>query len=253
MYIEQQACFLSKLKEHEFRQYADNTGYLARQWLSAIPYNQFTTLSSQDIAGGLSYRTLIPGHNTVCRHCASANILGHDDNCSRREHLYIERHEYVKKIIAFALTTIDGTDVQTETKLRDSDRTSLRTDLKVTGPGSFNAASTEYDVAIISIHAQAHARVISNNLASNADLKSAENAIRTALDTKAQQKITKYASVVQVPFHPIILSVGGGSLSQDTHKLFKFWSDKMNFTVYKNMLRDLSISLLRARARPFLV
>lgn len=120
------------------------------------------------------------GHNTVCRHCASANVLGQDDNCSRREHLYIERHEYVKKIIAFALTTVNGTEVRTETKLRDSDRTSLRTDLKVTGPGSLNAASTEYDVAIISIHAQTHAQIISNTLSSNTDLKSGISAIRAA-------------------------------------------------------------------------
>lgn len=75
MYSDQQDLLIKQLSDTEFGQYVDNLGQLARQWLSAIPFKQCTTLSSQDIAGGLSYRTSIPGHNTVCRHCAAQNIL----------------------------------------------------------------------------------------------------------------------------------------------------------------------------------
>ena len=183
---------VSKLSPQQLLQFADNHGRLAAQWLSAIPQSNYSSLSSEEVAVGICYRTLLQGHNAVCRYCAQPNKLGHDELCKHRERFLVERHEYVKKIIAYTMRQIPGNTVTTEPSVRNQDRHSLRTDLRITGSTSYQAASSEYDVKIISVHARMHHQPASATEEDSSPLTVATSKIRS---TKYRRKGKKLRSM----------------------------------------------------------
>ena len=81
-------------------------------------------------------------------------------------------------------------------------------------------------------------------------LKAATDVLYRILDHWAGIKIAKYREVVRGAFHPILISLGG-TLSTDTQELFSYWRDKLGESRYKSLMQDISIALLRAKARFF--
>jgi len=241
----------------------DNASPLARRWLSAIPFGPHLRLSSTEVAAGLSIRTLCPGQDDHCQHCGQANTFGHDDVCTARPLWRIARHEQVKSLLKKHISTIADTSVKLEPFVPGSH---LRTDLRVTGTGSFHGPVSEYDVTIVSAATLAGRSPFSlpsssfpfstssfplSSSSSDPSLPSttlASSSLLRQLTFTENEKRTKYEGRTASPFFPIVIS-SGGTLSPSTVAIFDHWRGLM--PSYSLFSRLLSLSLLRARARFF--
>ena len=58
---------------------------------------------------------------------------------------------------------------------------------------------------------------------------------------------SKYADVVQRAFHPVVLSLGGGSLSTGTNLLFDFWAKVLKRQKYAHLKRSLGLKAYYVR------
>jgi hypothetical protein len=245
MFEGQQRQLLESLTDDQLRQLSDNLSPLGSLWLTAIPHNPFTTLSPREVAVGLSMRTLVAGAGRACQDCAEVNQLGHDDVCGQRRHHRAPRHEHVKHLLAYSLRQVKGTVVQVEPHLPGRQE---RTDLRISGPASFQQAATEYDLSIVSIFSQAAAARLAGNGLER--LAAASAKVKEYLEDKGREKVRRYGGRTTAPFHPIILSLGG-SMSPSTASIFAHWASAMTQEVYRQMELSISISLIRARARWF--
>ena len=228
--------------------FAENHSRLSSQWLQAIPYNKYNLLTKEEVGVGLSLRTLMTGHNPVCRYCALENSLGHDDVCLQRHNWRTHRHEALKTVLAYHLRRVQGTEVTVEPHIPGR---LDRTDLRIVGPASYLQASSDYDLAIVSVFAVA---VVPPSAARDpASLwQATKKTIVERLDTKAAEKTRRYVGVTPSAFHPIIFS-SGGTPSSSTQLLLDFWRTVMTDETYLALYMSLGISLLRARARSFVL
>ena len=248
MFEKQQLELITDLSSDARLLFADNLSPLSSQWLRAIPYNKYTSLSKEEIAVGLSVRTLVTGHHIVCRYCALPNELGHDEVCMDRHGHRVARHEAIKKILAYHLKLVPNTEVQLEPHLVGRND---RTDLRINGQGSYLQASSDYDVAIVSIFS----RVAIPPPASDDPkhlLQAAKNAIHIRLASKADEKRRHYNGLTPGAFHPVIIS-SGGSLEKKAQLILEFWQTLMPPQNFSALQLALSISLLRARGRTWIV
>jgi hypothetical protein len=232
-------------------QWQDQHAPLAAQWLHAIPTSSFTTLSSREIAVGLHYRTLTIGHNTICRYCMDPNVLGHDELCQQRDKLITKRHEYVKNLLADTLETVKDTTVRVEPRVYGTEGRRGRTDIHITGPASFAQWESHYDVTLVALHAKSCQQAGKVRVQDIVDPLTTVEAINKMLDARAKEKCDKYAPMVRSAFHPIVLSLGGGTLSSSTQQLFNFWRETLGSSKYAYMMRGLGISLLGAKSKFF--
>ena len=259
-FIERREVLLASLPSTDRAAVLDNASPIARRWLSAIPFAANLRLTSSEVAAGLSIRTLCPGQDDHCPHCALPNVTGHDDVCSARPLWRVARHEHVKGLLLRHLGAIAGTRVSLEPFVPGSHQ---RTDLRVTGPGSFGGPVSEYDISVVSA-----ATLAGRDPVARADLAglpsaflptgvSADVAPRTAVASASllnqltiieNQKRAKYEGRTSAPFFPVVLSTGG-TLSPSTVSLFAHWRGLM--PRYGLFSRLLSLSLVRARARFF--
>jgi hypothetical protein len=72
------------------------------------------------------------------------------------------------------------------------------------------------------------------------------------LDVKASAKVTKYATITNSPFHPFILSTTG-TLSRTSQAVFKHWQTVLTADVFRALELSLSVSLLRSRAKFYIL
>lgn len=238
----------------------DNASPLARRWLSAIPFAPTLRLSSSEVAAGLHIRTLCPGQGEHCSHCSLPNVTGHDDVCSARPFWRIARHERVKALLAQHLKAVQHTQVDLEPFVPGSHH---RTDLRVTGPGSFGGPVSEYDITVVSAATLAGRSPVpfsSSSLLPSSFLPSpltpddapattvASSSLLYQLTFTENEKRSKYQGRTSSPFYPVVISTGG-TLSPSTIALFDHWRGLM--PSYSLFSRLLSLSLLRARARFF--
>ena len=228
--------------------FAENLSRLSSQWLQAIPYNKYNLLTKEEVGVGLSLRTLMTGHNPVCRYCALENSLGHDDVCLQRHNWRTHRHEALKTVLAYHLRRVQGTEVTVEPHIPGR---LDRTDLRLVGPASYLQASSDYDLAIVSVFT---VTVLPPSAARDpASLwQATKKTIVERLDTKAAEKTRRYAGLTPSAFHPIIFS-SGGTPSSSTQLLLDFWRTVMTDETYLALYMSLGISLLRARARSFVL
>jgi len=238
----------------------DNGSPLARRWMAVIPFSAQLRLSTNEVAAGLHIRTLCPGKDDNCAHCAAANVTGHDDVCPARPRWRVARHEVVKRLLETHLKTIEHTRVTLEPF---APGTQLRTDVQLAGPGSFGSPVSEYDVTVVSAATFAGREPV----AWDGDTKiptsflpepftpdncpvtaAASMSLLHQLNFTEAEKHAKYDAIVRTPFHPLVISTGG-TLSPSTIPIFSHWSGLMpNYSLFT---RVLSLVLLRARARFF--
>jgi hypothetical protein len=72
--------------------------------------------------------------------------------------------------------------------------------------------------------------------------------IQSSLQAAVQKKVTKYERFLTVPFHPIVISLGG-MLEDKAVKELEKWREAIGGASYGFMMRRISVTLLRARAR----
>ena len=234
---------MSSLSSTQLIQYVDNHAFLASQWLSAIPYNNFNTLSKQEIAVGLSHRTLCRGHNIVCKYCCKENVLGHDEVCTQRQNLRTYRHDKVKHQIKYHVEQIEGTTVKVEQQVQNQNKRKDRTDLTISGPGSFRQDTSEFDVSITSVFCQSFPQV---PVSETEDLFAmVQEKIQFHLSTKEVLKNRHYSSMTKNAFHPFILS-SAGTPATNTKEILNHWRELMEPQVYAALSMSISINLLRA-------
>lgn len=178
--------------------------------------------------------------------------LGHDEVCEKRHNNRTGRHEFLKKALAYCLCQIEGTEVAVEPHVVDGP--AGRTDLRVSGPASFQQDSTEYDVSIVTSLTKASAAlaVRGASVTTTDRFELAKAAVLDYLGTKAQQKIRKYSGRTECAFHPIIISLGG-TLARQTSPILDHWKEHMSRELWKELTFSISVSLLRARARYFIL
>ena len=259
-FVERRESLLAALPSADRAVVLDNASPIARRWMSAIPFAANLRLTSSEVAAGLSIRTLCPGQDDHCSHCSLPNVVGHDDVCSARPLWRVARHEHVKGLLSRHLGAIPRTRVALEPFVPGSHQ---RTDLRVTGPGSFGGPVSEYDVAVVSaatlagrdpIDSADVAGLPSSLLPAGVSADAAPCTARASgsllnqLTSTENQKRSKYDGRTSSPFHPIVISTGG-TLSPSTVALFAYWRGLM--PRYGLFSRLLSLSLLRARARFF--
>ncbi len=224
----------------------DNEFTIGSRWLSALPYDEYTTITSHEISCGLSRRTLVTGLTPVCRLCSKSNDLGHDEVCRQRQVLRTIRHESVKKTLKYHIGIVPMTEVETEPRLAINGRVtseSRRPDLRIIGRGSYSTTTSDYDVTVHSLFAQT---VVSVRGRGN----SVEEFIANCLKKEEEVKRRRYSHLVPGSFHPIVMT-SNGTLSPDTLKVFKFWKKKLGRITYSSLIMHIGIGLLRYAARNF--
>jgi hypothetical protein len=127
----------------------------------------------------------------------------------------------------------------------------LRTDFRVTS----ESGVSEYDLTIISLATQdamaadkKTRRDLSLSNPSISPLALSKASIQSSLQAAVQKKVTKYERFLTVPFHPIVISLGG-MLEDKAVKELERWREAIGGASYGFMMRRISVTLLRARAR----
>ena len=243
-FVERREILLGSLPALSRPAVLDNSAPLARRWMAVIPFSTPLRLTSNEISAGLHIRTLCPGLDNNCTHCAAPNVTGHDDVCPARPRWRVARHEVVKKLLATHLKSIEHTRVTLEVF---APGTQLRTDVQLAGPGSFGTPVSEYDVTVVSAAAFAGRDPVP--LAASADVPSAflpspftsDDCPRTAaaslsllyhLNFTEAEKRAKYDAITASPFHPLVISTGG-TLSPSTIPIFAHWAGLMpSYTLF---------------------
>jgi hypothetical protein len=105
-------------------------------------------------------------------------------------------------------------------------------------------AYAEYDLAVLSL-ASKEAR--STSLPEQDHNPS--RLVNKYLDYVADHKV-RHRPTSNLPFHPIILSLGG-MMNGSTTKVFASWKQVMTSGTYNLMLKRLSLCVLQARVRSF--
>jgi len=175
IFVERHSTLLSNLSESGARALVDNASVVGRRWLTTIPFSSTLSLTDTEVSSALHNLTLCPSSSLLdtaltpsftssppfssssthpthhCNHCGLVNLFGHDDVCSGRANIRLARHELIKKLMAKTLAAVPDTTVLLEPKVPGS---SERTDFRVSGPAAIGSATSEFDLAVVTIHSQ---------------------------------------------------------------------------------------------------
>jgi hypothetical protein len=244
----QQEDLLRTLDDHEIKTVLESASGLGRKWLSVIPFHQALRLTDFEVSAALHHRTLNPG-SAVCSLCGVVNTAGHAEVCKKGTPWFVARHEQVKYAIKRTLETADGVRVAVEPYIADTNR---RNDLRVTGSEASGLANHEYDVTVISLACKDS--VETRIPPQIQPIKPAEHGhalIRKFLSSKAKDK-RKRLPASNIPFTPLVFTVGG-MMDDDTAKCFKAWQQSVTPWAFSNLCQQLSLILLRAKAKSFVL
>jgi hypothetical protein len=160
----------------------------------------------------------------------------------------VARHEQAKRAIGTALATLEGVQVRLEPLVIGTQR---RDDIRITGSASSGLSSEDIDITIISLASQ-DSQTAMLPLATTVDDSAAQRAAKLVdkhLNAVAREKRRRHPPSDR-PFRPFILSLGGMT-ETDAKDALKVWKLIMTGGVYSLLVRQLSLGLMRARARSF--
>jgi len=121
---------------------------LGRRWLSVIPFSPNLALTNAEVATGLHFRTLCPGREDLCFHCAASNSFGHDDICSGRALWTPAQHGQVKRVLASSLPGSQDLNVVQHTRHRiDPVNVDNQGAIETTKNGTHSEKTKHIDVA----------------------------------------------------------------------------------------------------------
>ena len=245
----QQEDLLRTLDAHQIKTVLESASGLGRKWLSVIPYYEKLRLSDFEISSALHLRTLNFGSDTVCSQCGVLNSAGHAEVCRNAAPWFIARHEQVKYAIRDALSTVQGVQIDVEPVIG---RTNRRNDLRVTGSSPSGLASHEYDITVVSLGTQdAISTYLPPAITPTNSAERGHALIRKFLKMKTDDKRRRLPAN-NIPFTPLIFTVGG-MMDDGTAKCLKDWQVSMSPWVFSNLCQRLSLVLLRARTKAFVL
>jgi hypothetical protein len=203
----------------------ENSSYLGRRWLSALPTSQPLLLSDMDVAAALSIRLLTTPEDEqdICRHCNRAYTFGHEDACRVRTRQTIVKHNKICQALVTALQTCPDNKVFLEPQ---GDYRGTRTDIRIDNP----RGSVFLDISVISLTKESAKKDPYNTLAA-----------------AEQGKKNKYRNLGQA-FKPFILSQGG-LLGKETSQTYKELQQSFSPSIAEWLDKYISTLLVRLRAR----
>jgi hypothetical protein len=244
----QQESLLQSLDNQQVKTILESASGLGRKWLSVIPYYEGLRLSDFEISAALHHRTLKPG-SPVCSLCGVVNTTGHAEVCKKGTAWFVARHEQVKYAIKRTLETIEGVRVAVEPYIANTNR---RNDLLVTGSEASGMANQEYDITVVSLATQDSVETfIPPHIQPIKPAEKGHAYIRKFLATKAADKRKKLPNG-NVPFTPLVFTVGG-MMDDDTAKCLKTWQNLVTPSAFSTLCQQLSLILLRAKAKSFVL
>ena len=240
---------LTTLDAQQSKTIIESASGLGRKWLSIIPYYQGLRITDFEVSAGLHLRTLHPGSATVCSLCSAENLAGHAEVCVGRKRWITARHEQVKRAIASCLNRIQGVRVEVEPSIGATNR---RNDIRVTGSNDSGLANHEYDVTIVSLFTRdSNETRLLPSLQPTSPAEKSHALITKFLNAVAAKKVNRLPAN-SVPFSPLVFTVGG-MMEAATTKCLKTWQDAMPASAFKSLCNQLSLVLLRARTKTFVL
>jgi hypothetical protein len=240
---------LSSLTPHQQASLQENASLLGRLALDALPTSKAFSLTNREVSAALHHHTLCPSAEEVCR-CGDPNVFGHAEICPSFNPWTTARHEIVKRQMISHISSNPSLSVKAEPRVVNAPN-NLRTDFRVTS----ESGVSEYDLTIISLATQdamaadkKTRRNLSLSIPSISPLALSKASIQSSLQAAVQKKVTKYERFLTVPFHPIVISLGG-MLEDKAVKELERWREAIGGASYGFMMRRISVTLLRARAR----
>lgn len=240
----------SNLSDQQIKTILESSTGLGKKWLSIVPFHASLRLSDFEVSAGLHIKTLLPAPGGVCRHCGIRTLeVGHAEVCVHRQKWNTARHEQVKRAIASALSKIPGVAVVVEPLIGGTVR---RNDIRVTGNPTSGVARHEYDITVVSLSTRDSVETrIPPNLAPDEPTERCYSLIAKFLDSKANDKIRRLPRN-GIPFTPLVFTVGG-MMDKGTVEVMKLWQDTMPPAAFSTLCQQLSLILLKARARSFVL
>ena len=240
----------SNLTDQQIKTTLESSTGLEKKWLSIVPFHASLRLSDFDISAGLHIKTLLPAPGGVCRHCGTRTLeVGHAEVCIHRLRWNTARHEQVKRAIASALSKIQGVAVVVEPLIGGTAR---RNDIRVTGNPTSGVARHEYDVTVVSLSTRDSVNTrIPPNLLPEDPAERCYALIGKFLNSKADDKIRRLPRN-GIPFTPLVFTVGG-MMDNGTVEVMKLWQNTMPPAAFSTLCQQLSLILLEALARSFVL
>jgi hypothetical protein len=185
---------------------------------------------------------------------------GHNEKCAQSAITF--RHNAVTHAIADSLRTIKGTNVILEPPIAGS--ANLRNDIRLTALQTSSITSVDIDVSVVSIHANAAtggarpgpqetmAGLLSRASTAGEDfppVKRGKQMLASVLQRATDAKNTKNSPYTahNPTFLPFIITARG---AVDEHSpLLAQWKSALSPFVYANLIKKLSIILVRSAAR----
>ena len=241
---------LSNLTDQQIKTILESSTGLGKKWLSIVPFHASLRLSDFEVSAGLHVKTLLPRPGGVCPECGTRTLeVGHAEVCVHRQRWNTARHEQVKRAIASALSKIQGVAIVVEPLIGGTAR---RNDIRVTGNPTSGVARHEYDVTVVSLSTRDSVETrIPPNLSPDDPAERCYVLIAKFLDSKANDKIRRLPRN-GVPFTPLVFTVGG-MMDKGTVDVMKLWQDIMPPAAFSTLCQQLSLILLKARARSFVL
>ena len=130
--------------------------------------------------------------------------------------------------------------------------TARRNDIRVTGNPTSGVARHEYDVTVVSLSTRDSVETrIPPNLLPEDPAERCYALIAKFLDAKANDKIRRLPRN-GIPFTPLVFTVGS-MMDKGTVEVLKLWQDTMPPAAFSSLCQQLSLVLLKARARSFVL
>ncbi|MGV2364916.1 MAG UNVERIFIED_CONTAM: hypothetical protein MIN83_26280, partial [Paenibacillus polymyxa] len=238
------------LTDQQIKTVLESATGLGKKWLSVVPFHAQLRLTDFQVSTGLHIKTLISGPGVVCNQCGLQTLeVGHAEVCVHRQSWSTARHEQVKRAIASALSKIQGVAVVVEPLIGGTAR---RNDIRVTGNPTSGIARHEYDVTVVSLSTRDSVNTrIHPNLTPEDPAERCYALIAKFLDSKANDKIRRLPRN-GIPFTPLVFTVGG-MMDRGTVEVMKLWQDTMPPAAFSTLCQQLSLILLKARARSFVL
>jgi hypothetical protein len=237
----------TNLNDQQIKQVLESASGFGKRWLSVVPFYQALRLTDFEISAGLHFKTLEVG--PVCPLCSQPNFAGHAEVCTRRKRWNIARHEQVKRAIGAALSKVEGARVIVEPHIGETDR---RNDIRFTGTEACGIAKHEYDVTVVSLSTRdSMATHFPPNLSPTNPAERCHGLIGQFLTKVANNKIRRLpANANNIPFTPLVFTIGG-MMDEGTVNCLKLWKDMIPASAFTTLCQQLSLILLRARAKSF--
>ena len=249
VFEEQRNTLLCELDGHQIKTIIESASGLGKKWLFVVPFYQSLRLTDFEVSAGLHARTLHPGSDSACAQCHALNEIGHADVCVHRKRWNIARHEQVKRAIASTLSRIEGATVTVEPHIGETNR---RNDIRVIGSEASGLASHEYDVTVVSLKSRdsVETRLPPNLLPTNPAERGHALIGRFLEQTATNKRNRLPEGRRRMAFDPLVFSVGG-CMDKGTVACLRLWQGVLPPSAFSAMCQQLSLILLRARAKSF--